>query len=206
MGFYESHILSPFIDFACSTKPILRERRTVVPLAEGDVLEVGFGTGLNLPYYDPARVKTVWGLEPSEAMRERAEKRVRASRVPFRFLGLTGEQIPAEDARFDTVVTTFTLCTILQVEQALEEMRRVLKPEGRLLFAEHGAAPDPEVRKWQDRLTPTWRRMMGGCHLNRDIPALLRSGGFQPVEIDSDYRRGILRFMGYITHGVARPV
>lgn len=206
MGFYESHILPPFLDLACGTKPILRERREVVPQAKDEVLEVGFGTGLNLPYYDPARVTTVWGLEPSEAMRERADKRLRFSRVPFRFLGLNGEQIPAEDARFDTVLVTFTLCTIPQVERALDEMRRVLKPEGRLLFAEHGAAPDPGVRVWQDRLTPIWRRLAGGCHLNRDIAGLIRAAGFRIESSDADYRRGMPRFAGYITHGSAVPI
>ncbi len=204
MGFYDAHILPRIIECGCSTKPILRERRYLLSAARGDVLEVGFGTGLNLSYYDPARVAGIWGLEPAEALRRRAQPRIAATSIRFEFLGLTGEQIPAEDARFDSVVVTFTLCTIPAVEKALIEMRRVLKPDGTLFFVEHGAAPDPDVRKWQDRVTPAWRHIAGGCHLNRDIAGLIAAAGFRISVQEAGYRRGMPRFMGYMTRGTAR--
>lgn len=152
MGFYDRHILPHVIHLACGAKPIRYQRRKVVPQASGRVLEIGIGSGLNLPFYDPAKVEKLWGLEPSDEIRRMAEKAAVGAPFPVEFIGLPGEAIPLDDASMDTVVTTYTLCTIPDAVAALREMRRLLKPGGQLLFAEHGRAPDAAVRRWQDRL------------------------------------------------------
>lgn len=206
MGFYERTILPRLIDSACGVKAITEQRAKVVPLAEGRVLEIGLGSGLNLPFYDPAKVERVFGLEPSAAMLERAAGRIAAAPFPVEPLELEGEHIPLEKASVDTVLVTYTLCTIAGVIEALEGMRRVLKPGGRLIFSEHGRAPDAGVRGWQDRLNPLWRRIGGGCNLNRDIPALIASGGFEVVEMETGYRPGptMMRFASFEYWGAAR--
>lgn len=183
MSFYERHVLPRFLSLACGMEVIGRQRAKIVPLATGRVLEIGIGSGLNLPYYDPARLQEVIGLDPSAELRRQAERAAARVSFPVSFLGLEAEQIPLPAASIDTVLVTYTLCTIPDVEAALREMRRVLKPEGRLLFCEHGRAPDPKVARWQDRLTPVWRRIAGGCHLNRAIPALIEGAGFRIHDI-----------------------
>ncbi|MGB8331630.1 MAG: class I SAM-dependent methyltransferase [Polyangiales bacterium] len=179
MGVYERHILPRVIGLACSSKPNMKQREKVIPLAQGDVLEVGMGTGLNLPYYDASKVRKVWGLEPSEGMRQLAQKSIGDAKVAVEMIDLPGEEIPLDDDSVDTVVVTYTLCTIADAPRALRGMRRVLRPGGRLLFCEHGIAPDHGVRRWQERINPTWRRFAGGCEINRDIPELLESSGFR---------------------------
>lgn len=190
MGFYDRHILPHVINLACGVKPIRYQRQKMVPQAEGRVLEVGIGSGLNLPFYDPTRVEKLWGLEPAPEIRRMAEKAAAGSPFPVEFIDLPGETIPLEDKSVDTVVITYTLCTITDAVRALGEMRRVLKPGGQLLFAEHGRAPDASVRRWQDRLTPVWKRIGGGCHLNRDIPKLLEQGGFAIDRLETMYLPG----------------
>jgi ubiquinone/menaquinone biosynthesis C-methylase UbiE len=206
MGFYESRILPRVIDFACGTKPIQRQRSKVVPLAEGVVLDVGAGSGHNLPFYDPQRVEHVWGLEPNHGMRDRAGHNIARSRVEVHWLDLPGEKIPLADQSVDTVMLTFTLCTIPDWRTALQQMHRVLKPGGRLLFCEHGAAPDPGVRAWQERINNAWRCCFGGCNLNREIPELLRVSGFDISWQDSMYMPGTPRIAAYNYWGEARPV
>ena len=154
MGFYENHVLPRLIDAACATPPILKQREKVVPHAVGRVLEVGMGPAINIPFYDASQVEMVWGLEPSEGMRLKAAPRIAKAPFPIEWLSLPGEEIPLEDDAADTVLLTFTLCTIPDFATALAQMRRVLKPGGKLLFAEHGAAPDESTRKWQDRINP----------------------------------------------------
>jgi len=168
----------------------MRQRTKLVPHARGRVLEVGIGSGLNLPFYDADRVTRVWGLDPSEELTARA--RDAAEDVPFDVELVTAgsEEIPFDAASFDTVVVTYTLCTIPEVVPALREMARVLKPDGRLLFCEHGVAPDADVRRWQERMNPIWRRLGGGCHLNRDVPDLIRRGGFEVTELETMYIPG----------------
>jgi ubiquinone/menaquinone biosynthesis C-methylase UbiE len=163
------------------------QREKIVPQAQGRVLEVGMGSGHNIPFYDPARVDFVWGLEPSEGMRVRAQKRLAESPFEVKWLDLPGEEIPLDDDSADTVLLTFTLCTIPDFRAALAQMRRVLKPGGRLLFAEHGAAPDADVRKWQDRINPIWKKMAGGCNINREIPEALEEAGFEIHELETMY-------------------
>jgi len=204
-SWYDRHILPYLIDLSCGVKPVRRQRAKVVPLAHGRVLEVGMGSGLNMPYYDKSRVAAIVGLDPSPGMRRRAEQRIAEAGLAVEFVGLSAEKIPLPDAAFDSVLITYTLCSIPDPVAALEEMRRVLKPDGRLIYCEHGRAPDESVRRWQDRLTPLWRRIGGGCHLNRDIPALLAAGGFACNEVQTMYLPG-LRPMTYNYWGEAVPV
>ena len=190
MGLYSRYVLPHLIHLACSGQQNMLQRQRLVPQARGDVLEVGIGTGLNLPFYDRANVTKVWGLDPSpEVTRIAADA---AAAVPFdvEFVLAGSEEIPQDGDRFDTILMTYTLCSIADAGSALREMARVLKPGGQLLFCEHGAAPDAGVRRWQDRVDPIWRRVGGGCHLNRDIPDLIGQGGFEIAGMDAAYIPG----------------
>jgi ubiquinone/menaquinone biosynthesis C-methylase UbiE len=204
MGFYDKHILPRFINCACGTKPIMKQREKVVPRASGTVLEIGIGTGLNLPYYDASSVERLIGLDPSEKSWELAGERAAHLDFDVEFIGLPGEQIPLEDASVDTVLVTFALCTIPDPVAALHGMARVLRPGGSLIFCEHGKAPDANVCQWQDRINPFWRRIAGGCHVNRDIPELLKVGGFDIVDMETSYLPGTPKFAGYNFWGSAR--
>lgn len=203
MGFYDKHILPRFINCACGTKPFMKQREKVVPQASGTVLEIGIGTGLNLPYYDSARVERLIGLDPSEYAWKLAGERAAHLDFEVEFIGLPGEQIPLDDDSVDTVVVTFSLCTIPDPVAALQGMARVLRPGGSLIFCEHGCAPAPSVRKWQDRIDPLWSKIVGGCHLNRDIPALLGAGGFNVKKMDKMYLPSTPRIVGYNFWGTA---
>jgi ubiquinone/menaquinone biosynthesis C-methylase UbiE len=203
MGFYDKHILPRFINCACGTRPVMKQREKVVPQASGTVLEIGIGTGLNLPYYDPAKVERLIGLDPSEDSWKLASERAAHLDFDVDFIGLPGEQIPLDDDSVDTVLVTFSLCTIPDPVSALHGMGRVLRPGGNLVFCEHGCAPDPSVRKWQDRLDPLWGKIAGGCHLNRNIPELLGAGGFHVTEMNTAYLPGTPRFAGYNFWGTA---
>jgi ubiquinone/menaquinone biosynthesis C-methylase UbiE len=171
------------INFACSASPNQKQRQKIVPEAEGEILEIGFGSGLNVPYYDRSKVRKIWALEPSAGMRRKARPAVAETDMDIKFIDLPGEQIPLDDNSVDTILMTYTLCTIPDTKAAFEGMRRVLRPGGRLLFCEHGRAPDENVRRWQNRLNPAWSRIAGGCNMNRDIPALINEGGFA-IKVD----------------------
>ena len=205
MGFYDRHILPKVLNWSCGTKPVRRQRQKVVPLAEGRVLEIGIGSGLNLPYYDPTKVERVIGLDPAEAMLTYARRK--SEHLPFTVecLALEGERIPLERQSIDTVLVTYTLCTIPDAIAALEGMRQVLKPGGRLIFCEHGKAPDAAVRRWQHRLNPLWNRIGGGCNLDRDIPALIEGAGFRIDSLDTMYLPHTPRFAGFNYWGSAQP-
>lgn len=203
MGFYGDHIEPRMVDFACGLKPILKERSKIVHAAEGRVLEIGFGSGRNAPYYDRSKITHLFALEPSGPMRRLAGKRVADFPFAFEWLDLPGEEIPLDAESVDTVLVTFSLCTIPGVADALAGMRRVLKPGGRMVFLEHGAAPDAGVRRWQDRLNGVWGKLAGGCHLNRDAPALIREAGFQIDRMDQHYMRKSPKFAGFVSAGVA---
>ncbi len=204
MGFYDQRVLPHVINCACGTRPIMKQREKIVPLASGVVLEIGIGTGRNLPYYDSAKVERVIGLDPSERSWVLAQERAAHVDFAVEFIGLPGEQIPLADASVDTVLVTYALCTIPDPVAALHGMGRVLRPGGSLIFCEHGRAPDAAVVKWQDRLNSFWKSMLGGCNLNRDIPALLSAGGFCIDRMDSMYLPGTPRFAGYNVWGVAQ--
>lgn len=195
MGFYARHLLPRLLDLACGSRVIVKQRHKVLPKVRGRVLEVGSGTGLNLEHYPEDSEIEVVGLEPHEEMRTRAQRRLDALRaegleLPVEWLEGSAEEIPADDASFDTVLLTYTLCTIPDPGRALSEMRRVLRPEGRLVFCEHGAAPDASVRRWQNRINPIWRRIAGGCNLNRDVPALIEEAGLTIDEQEEMYLPG----------------
>lgn len=204
MGFYENRILPHVINCACGTKPVRYQRRKVVPLCEGDVLEIGIGTGLNLPYYDATKVKQVTGIDPSESSWALAQERAKDIGFPVKHIAMPGERIPLPEASIDTVLCTYSLCTIPDPAPALAGMRRVLKPSGKLVFCEHGAAPDEGVRKWQERINPVWKRILGGCQINRDIPALIRDAGFHIDDLKTMYLPGTPKIAGYNYWGVAQ--
>lgn len=203
MGFYENHILPRFINLACGAPPILKQRQKVVPQARGRVLEVGMGSGINLQFYDKSQVELVFGLEPSEGMRRMAQRNLDASPVEVRWLDLPGEEVPLEDDDVDTVVLTYTLCTIPDFRTALAQMRRVLKPGGTLLFCEHGEAPDEGVARWQRRINPVWKKVAGGCNLNRPIPTNLEEAGFKISGLETMYLPGSPKFASFNYWGQA---
>lgn len=190
MGFYDTYILPPLLDFAMRQPPIMKQRAKVVPEAKGRILEIGMGSGLNLGFYDRSKITSLDGLEPSEELRVLARERAKKEGIEIDFIGLRGEEIPAEDSSYDTLVMTYTLCTIPDPETALGEMRRVLAPGGSLLFVEHGNAPDPSVEQWQKRINPFWKRIAGGCNLNRNVPSLLMATGFDVQSMDTMYLPG----------------
>jgi ubiquinone/menaquinone biosynthesis C-methylase UbiE len=199
---YQNWVLPRLTDLVMRNAEATRYRSQVVPFARGTVLEVGAGSGLNLKFYGAA-VERLYALDPSEELLGMARRRAAEATVPVEFLLHSGEEIPLEDRSCDTVVTTWTLCTIPDPAQALSEMKRVLKQGGTLLFAEHGAAPEARVRGWQERLNPLWRRMTGGCNLNRSIATLMADAGFTVVNLQREYAKG-LRPMSYIYFGNAR--
>lgn len=203
-SWYASRILPLLLDCACGLPALTQQRRQLVPLAEGDVLEIGLGTGLNLPHYDASRVRSITGVEPSLRMHHKASARARHAGLEVKLVGLSAERLPLADASFDTVVCTWTLCTIPDVPAALSEVRRVLRPAGRLLFCEHGRAPDDGVRRWQRRIQPVWGCVFGGCQLGKDVPALLETAGFKAPELRSAYLEGP-RVATYNYWGTAQP-
>lgn len=190
MGLYDRYVLPHLIHLACGAGPIQKQRRKVVPHAAGRVLEIGVGSGHNLPFYAPDRVERLWALDPAPEMAKRARRAAEKVAFEVEIIGLPGDEIPLDDHSVDTVVMTYTLCTIPQTGPALRQMKRVLKPGGRLLFCEHGAAPDADVRRWQDRINTIWGKFSGGCHLNRDIPEVLRQGSFRVDTLDTMYIPG----------------
>lgn len=203
-NWYERHILPGALDYACGLPMISRQRQLVVPLAQGRVLEVGIGTGLNMPYYDKRRVTRITGLDPALQLHPLARERIAQAGLDVELVGLSAEQIPRPDASFNTVLVTYTLCTIPDPLAALREMRRVLAPGGQLLYCEHGRAPDASVQRWQERLQPLWGKLAGGCHLGRDIPALLQEAGFALSDLHTRYLPGPRPFTFHYW-GVALP-
>jgi ubiquinone/menaquinone biosynthesis C-methylase UbiE len=186
MGFYDTHVAPRIVSAACGLAITHRERHKIVPRARGRVLEIGMGSGHNLRHYDPAKVELLFGLEPGATMRRLAAPRIAAAPFEVRLLDLPGERIPLDDASVDTVVTTFSLCSIPDPLAALAGMRRVLKPGGELLFLEHGEDADERVQRWQRRVEPVWKRLFGGCHITRPIRRLIEQAGFTIRELEAD--------------------
>lgn len=183
---------------------VMKRRSLLIPHARGVVLEVGMGSGINLEFYRPEQVGRVYGLEPSPGMKRKAEHNLARSPVQVTWLDTPAETVPLANNSIDTVVLTFTLCTIPDWRRALAEMRRVLKPDGRLLFLEHGHSPDRPVNRWQNLLTPGWKKLAGGCHLNRPIAGYLMESGFTIDELQTEYMPGAPRWAGFLYTGVAR--
>jgi SAM-dependent methyltransferase len=203
MGFYQHQVLPRLLHFAMRQPPLLPFRERVIGGARGRVLEIGIGSGLNLPLYGPA-VDTVIGLEPSPELLRMARDRAATARVPVELLEASAEAVPLDTASIDTMVMTWTLCTIPDPHSALAELRRVLKPGGALLFVEHGRAPELAVARWQDRLDPLWRRIAGGCHLNREIDTLIAGSGFR-IDALANARLPGPRTHTFLYEGRARP-
>ena len=205
MPFYKDHVYPYLVSALGNPKPIEDIRRRIVPLAQGIVLEIGVGPGVNFVHYDPAKVNKVYALEPNPGMLRRAEEQRRRAQLDIEFLDLPGERIPLADASVDTVVSTFTLCTIPGVAEAIEGLRRVLKPGGKLIFFEHGLSPDPPVRRWQKRSEPLFRWAFEGCHVTRDIPSLIGKGYFNIEQVDAGYLSPFPKSGSYYWWGVAVP-
>ena len=202
MGLYSDHVLPRFINAACGMKAANPYRERVCAGLKGEVVEIGFGSGHNVPFY-PAAVERVAAIEPADLGWKLAAKRVAASSVPIERSGLDGQKLPFDDDTFDAALSTWTLCTIPDVAAALKEVRRVLRPGGTLHFVEHGLAPDAGVARWQHRLEPMQKRLVGGCHLTREIADLVTGAGFTLVEVDIFYEDGAPRFLAADTLGVA---
>lgn len=200
---YERFVLPKLLKCACSAPPVAKQRAKVVPHASGEVLELGIGMGLNLGFYDPAKVDSVTGVDPAPELRATAEAAPRAPGLQVRVEAGTAEALPFEDRSFDCVVCTFTLCSVHTPAQALAEARRVLKPGGRFLYCEHGLAPDAEVVKWQRRIEPAWKRIAGGCHLTRPVAPAISAAGFNIVRSDTMYLPKTPRPLGWNEWGEA---
>src|SRR5262249_22914358 len=203
MGFYQDRIVPYLVNLAMRNRRLLPYRERAIARAEGRVLEIGIGSGLNLPFYGP-QAREILGLEPSPRLLAMAERAAGRTSLPVEFIEGSAEAIPLDNRSIDTAITTWTLCTVPAAAQALGEMRRVLKPGGKLLFVEHGLAPDSSVRKWQDWLTPAWKRIGGGCHLNRPIRSLIEGAGFNITDLETGYMKGP-KPMAFIYEGAARP-
>ena len=205
MSFYRHHVYPHLVAWLGNPKPIEEIRRRIIPLAQGDVLEIGIGPGENLALYDPARVNRVYALEPNPGMLSRAGQLRQRTKVNVEFLEAPAERIPLADSSVDTVVSTFTLCTIPGVMEALDGVRRILKPGGKLIFFEHGISPDPAVQKWQKRTEPFFRWAFEGCHVTRDVPSLIAQTGFDIGQMDAGYLSPFPKSGSYCWWGLASP-
>ena len=204
MGFYDKYILPKFLNCACGSKPINYQRDKIVPLAKGVVLDVGIGSGLNIPFYNRSKIDYLYGLDPSEELIKLAKPVAKKDEFEIEFLQCGAEAIPLPDNSIDTVLITYTMCTIPDIKLSNSEIMRVLKTEGQLLFCEHGLAPDKNIAKWQRRINPIWNKIAGGCNLNRNIPNLITSSGFKILNMEEMYLPSTPKFAGYNYWGVAK--
>jgi len=204
MSLWSERVLPVLVEKACRSSAILEDRRRWVPRAHGNVLELGVGSGLNLAFYDRTRVEKVTGIDPSAPLLSRARARVADAPVPVELVEGMAENLPFDARSFDSVLVTFSLCSVDDPARVLAEVRRVLRPGGELVFVEHGLAPDARTQRWQHRLTPIWRRIGGGCRLDRDVAGTLRSAGYELGELAADFSDGA-RWLSYTSRGIARP-
>ena len=203
MSLYSKYILPKVLDFCCATKPIRKQREKVVPLCKGIVLEIGSGSGLNFPYYKTSKVKKIFALEPDKEMIELARQETKKSSIEITFLQEYAERISLKDNSVDTILLTYSLCTIPDPISALKEMKRVLRSNGSLVYCEHGMAPESSIRKWQNRLNPINSYFSGGCNLNRDITQLITESGFKIRKSETMYLPGTTKLIGYNYWGTA---
>lgn len=205
MAFYRDRVYPQIVSALGNPKPIDDIRRRMIPLAHGEVLELGVGPGVNFPYYDPGTVSKVFALEPNPGMLKRAREQRRLIEIDVEFVDLPGERIPLDDQSVDTVVSTFTMCTIPGLVEALRGVGRVLRPGGQLIFFEHGLAPDPPVQRWQKRVEPFFKLAFEGCHVTRHIPSTITESGFKIEKLDEGYLAPFPKSGTYCFWGVARP-
>ncbi len=187
---YNKFVLPKVVNWACKQKPSMKQRSKIIPLANGDVLEIAIGSGLNFAYYNEFEMNSLTGLEPSNEIWELNKHKVDELNFDFNFVNAFAEEIPLKNNSFDYVVITYALCTIKNTKKALSEIRRVLKPDGKLLFCEHGLAPDKNVKYWQNNINSFWKQISGGCNLNKDIPKMLIENGFDLLELNKMYIPG----------------
>jgi ubiquinone/menaquinone biosynthesis C-methylase UbiE len=204
LSFYDKYILPKVLNCTCASKPIRYQRDKIVPLAEGVVLDVGIGSGLNIPFYNKSKINYLYGLDPSKELLDIAKSIANENQLEVDFLQCSAENIPLPDRSIDTVLITYTMCTIPDVALSNSEIMRVLKDDGKLLFCEHGLAPDKNIAKWQKRINPLWSKIAGGCNLNRDIPKLINSSGFKISNMEEMYLPSTPKFAGYNYWGVAK--
>jgi ubiquinone/menaquinone biosynthesis C-methylase UbiE len=204
LGLYNKYILPKVLNCTCGSKPINYQRAKIVPLAEGVVLDIGIGSGLNIPFYNKSKIKYLYGLDPSKELIEMAKPLANLNQIEIEFLECGAENIPLLDNSIDTVLITYTMCTISNVSLANSEIIRVLKNDGKLLFCEHGLAPDKKVANWQKRINPIWTKIAGGCNLDRDIPNLITSSGLKIDNMEEMYLPSTPKFAGYNYWGVAK--
>ena len=202
-GLYDKYILPHLLNCSCSSKPFIHQREKVIPLAKGRVLEVGIGSGLNLPYYQKDNIKEIWGLDPSEELLLMAKQKANAEGMDVQFINASAESIGLDDNFFDTVIITYTMCTIPNLNQALSEIKRVMKTDGRLVFCEHGTSPEPQVYKWQNRLNKVWSKISGGCNINKNIPLIIESSGLSISQLETMYLPKTPKILGYNYWGFA---
>ena len=200
---YERHVLPKVLDACCSTKPINYQRNKIVPYAKGKILEIGIGSGINIPFYDKANVEKIYGLDPSEELNNIAQKKAINNNLEIDFLLNGAEEIPLPSNSMDTILITYTLCTIQDLESSLKEIRRVMKDDAVMLFCEHGIAPDANIIKWQNRVNPLWGKLFGGCNINRNIPEIIQSSGFTLNSLDQMYLPSTPKIVGYNYWGKA---
>ena len=200
---YEKFFLPKLCDKCCSTKPINYQRNKVVPLAQGVVLEIGMGSGLNIPFYNKNNIEKIIGLDPSEELNFLANKVAKKNNIEIDFIISGAEDIALPDNSIDTILITYTLCTIPDLDNSMAEMKRVLKSDGKFIFCEHGIAPDQNIVKWQTRINPIWKALMGGCNINRNIPKIISDGGFDITNISEMYLPSTPKIVGYNYWGIA---
>jgi ubiquinone/menaquinone biosynthesis C-methylase UbiE len=200
---YEKYLLPKLLDKCCSTKPINYQRNKIVPYVKGTVLEIGIGSGLNIPYYDKLNINKVYGLDPSAELCEMAKMTARDHQIDINFLIDGAEEIKLSSNTIDTILITYTLCSIPNLNESLKEIKRVMRPDAKILFCEHGIAPDLNIRKWQNRINPLWSKMFGGCNINRDIPLILSDSGFKVNNLQQMYLPSTPKIVGYNYWGTA---
>ncbi|HJO95323.1 MAG TPA: class I SAM-dependent methyltransferase [Victivallales bacterium] len=203
MGIYGKYFLPKIINLACSRTQFMEQRRLIVPAAKGNVLEIGIGSGLNLPFYNLNNVKHITAIEPSEELIKLTERYSNYLDIGIKLMKNNSDNIELESSSVDSIVITFTMCSIRNIINSFEEMRRVLKPEGKLIFCEHGLSPDRYVRKCQNLITPIWKKISGGCHLDRPISSIIENNGFKIDRLDTNYSKG-WKPLSYIYKGTAK--
>ena len=204
MSFYEKKILPKVLDLLCGSSPINYQRKKIVPKVSGNVLEIGIGSGLNLPHYNVSNISNITALDPAEELTDIAKKRISELDLDIDVINCGAEEIPLESKSFDSILVTYTLCSIENLDDSMREIRRVIKDDGTLFFCEHGVAPDLKTKNWQNRINPIWKRLMGGCNINRDIPEIISNSKLEITDLETMFLPGTPRIAGFNYWGTAR--